>query len=95
MEYTKEEKNAWKEQFHKIDRTIYGGYMWKYKYRLGELLDFLSKKRLIKDFQNCFDNVPDEPSAATLNKLLESVKSQYRIFTYIDNDYELWSLVKV
>lgn len=93
MEYTKEEKQKYAEKFPKIDRTIYGGYMWQNKYGLGELLGIMNRYELIKDFKNNFDNVPDEPTANELNELLESVNSQYRIFTY-NEGVELWTLVK-
>lgn len=93
MDYTKEEKQKYAEKFPKIDRTIYGGYMWQYKYGLGEVLNVISKHKLIKDFKNSFDNVSDEPTASELNELLRSVNSQYRIFTY-NEGIELWAIVK-
>lgn len=92
-EYTEEEKQKYAERFPKIDRTIYGGYTWHYKYRLGKVLDLLGKEKLIKDFKSNFDNIEDQPTAATLNSLLESVNSQYRLFSYINNGRELWAIM--
>ncbi|MFG3614382.1 hypothetical protein, partial [Rummeliibacillus stabekisii] len=94
MKYDNQQKKLYAEKFSNIDRTIYGGYNWQYRYKLGKMLDALSQRKLIKDFQRHFDNVPDNADAAQLNRLLESVKSQYRVFVYNQNENEAWALIK-
>lgn len=93
MEYTKEEKNVWKEKFHKIDRLIYQGQMYTHTFDVGGILGYMGQRDLIRKFKSSFDNVSDEPNANELNELLKSVNSQYRIFTY-NEGIELWTLVK-
>lgn len=93
MEYTKEERNAWKEKFHRIDRLIYQGDMYTHTFHVGSYLGAIGQRELIKKFKSSFDNVPENPTATELNELLRSVNSQYRIFTY-NEGIELWTLVK-